>query len=55
MKLTRRKMKPNGGKFGEGIGGPRLQISAGSFSNVEFSHGIIYKSEGFRDLQDQSM
>ena len=51
MKLARRKMKPNGGKSREGIGCPRLQLSVRSFSNTESSHGITFKSGGYRDLQ----
>ena len=51
MKLKGWKRKPNGEKFGEGNGGPRLHLSIGSFSNVEFSHGITYKPGGFRYLQ----
>ena len=52
MKLTGWKRKLNGEKFGEGNGGPRLHLSARSFSNVEFSHGITYNFGVFWELQD---
>ena len=50
--LTGLERKTNGEKFGEGNGGPKLHLFAGSFSNVELSHEITYKSDGFWDHKD---
>ena len=52
MKLRGRERKTNAGKYGEEIGGPRLQLCVVSFSNAESSHGITFKSRVYGDLQD---
>ena len=52
MKLIGWKRRLNGEKSGEENGGPKLQVSASSFSNVAFSLGIIYKFRGYQVLQD---
>ena len=52
MKLIGWKRRLNGGKYGVGFGGPKLQFSFGSFSKWPFSLGIIYIFGGFWVHQD---